>query len=277
MDMRHDGLPVAGALSSATRIDGFTPARKVRFLHHLAQVGNVRAACRAAGTTPQTAYLARRRDYAFACGWDAAMVLALDHHEQVLASFALEGVEESVWFRGELAGTRTRFDTRLFLAHLTRLDRHAENALAQRHAARFDELLALVAGERFEAGIGEIDRRGEEADPVLPCWRKDHVERVEAAWRAGRELGENDDASEEEQDARSAEFERGVCEVREMAARQWDDWEARALAGVDAALAEGEAADSRETRPGLCQQSQLVQAETDEDERGRSSHWRTRC
>lgn len=277
MDMRHDGLPVTGALSPATRIDGFTPARKVRFLHHLAQDGNVRAACRAAGTTPQSAYLARRRDHAFACGWQAAMVLALDHHEQLLAQFATEGVEESVWFRGELVGTRTRFDTRLFLAHLARLDRRGSDALAERHAARFDEVLALVAGERCDEallGCGEAD------DPLLPRWREDHVECAEAAWRAGLpsdEEADEDDACEDELDPQAAEFECTLGEVRATAAAQWDDWEARALAAVDAALAEGESADPREIPSGLCQQRQLVQPEVDEDERERIRYRPTRC
>jgi hypothetical protein len=46
----------------------------------------------------------------------------------------------------ELAGTRRRFDNRLLLAHLARLDRCVEDDAAVREAARFDELVALVAG-----------------------------------------------------------------------------------------------------------------------------------
>ncbi|MFD1958902.1 hypothetical protein ACFSHP_07045 [Novosphingobium panipatense] len=91
-----------------------------------------------------SAYLLRRRDAAFAAGWEAALVLARRHVEEVLATRALDGVEEAVWFRGELVGSRRRYDTRLLLAHLARLDRVAEETAD--HAGRFDEALALVAG-----------------------------------------------------------------------------------------------------------------------------------
>ncbi len=84
----------------------------------------------------------------FARGWNAALVLAQEASEQVLADRAIDGIEEEVWYRGELVGTRTRHDTRLFLAHLARLDRLIEEGSGVADAARFDELIALVAGEK---------------------------------------------------------------------------------------------------------------------------------
>ena len=103
----------------------WTPALKARFLHLLADAGNVRAACAAVGLSAQSAYVQRRRDAVFARGWAAALVLARDHVGQVLADRALHGVEEAVWFRGERVGVRRRFDSRLLLAHVARLDRIA--------------------------------------------------------------------------------------------------------------------------------------------------------
>ncbi|WP_067738200.1 hypothetical protein [Novosphingobium naphthalenivorans] len=132
--------------------------RKVRFLHHLAEKGDVRAACARVGMSRQSAYLLRRRDGAFAQGWQAALVLARRHAEEVLATRALDGIEEAVWFRGELVGKKRRYDTRLLLAHLARLDRMAEDAGPCED--RFDELLAMVAGERPEAHFVESGAEG---------------------------------------------------------------------------------------------------------------------
>lgn len=132
----------------------FTPDRRVRFLHFLATTGNVRRACMGVGVSPQSAYVHKRRDAAFAHGWDAALLLARDAAEEVLAERALEGVHETIFYRGEAVGSRTRFDARLLLAHLARLDRHHQEAAgAAEIAARFDDYLAeLTAGApRFEA------------------------------------------------------------------------------------------------------------------------------
>ena len=121
----------------------FTAERQVRFLHHLAHGGHVRRACARVGISPQSAYVHKRRDAAFARGWDAALVLARDAAEEVLAERALEGTHETIFYRGEAVGTRVRFDGRLLLAHLARLDkRHAEAPAAQAVAARFDDYLA---------------------------------------------------------------------------------------------------------------------------------------
>jgi hypothetical protein len=76
--------------------------------------------------SPQTAYRARRASQAFRQCWDAALVIARDHAEQVLADRALNGVEEKVFYHGEEVATRIRYDSRLLLAHLARLDRMAE-------------------------------------------------------------------------------------------------------------------------------------------------------
>ncbi len=131
----------------------FTPDRRVRFLHHLATTGNVRRACAAVGVSPQAAYVHKRRDAAFAHGWDAALLLARDAAEEVLAERALHGTQETIFYRGDAVGSRVRFDARLLLAHIARLDRHHEAALAEAApaggiAARFDEYLA----ELREAG-----------------------------------------------------------------------------------------------------------------------------
>ncbi len=103
-----------------------TPARRAAFLENLRLYGNVRLACRAASLSPQTAYRARQAEPRFLDEWDAALVIARTHVESILADRAISGVTEKVFYHGEEVATRTRYDSRLPLAHLARLDRLAE-------------------------------------------------------------------------------------------------------------------------------------------------------
>ena len=162
------------AAPSAPLPDRFTPERRAQFLAALAELGSARAACARVGISAQAAYVLRRRDAVFAAGWDGALVLARRVAEDVLAQRALDGVEEPVFYRGEQVGSRWRFDGRLLLAHLARLDRHAERAPhAAGRADRFDELIAMVAGEVPAAELlpdpaVSLPEAAEQADPVLP-------------------------------------------------------------------------------------------------------------
>lgn len=124
---------------------GWTPERKALFLDRLSVHGNARAACRAVGLSAEAAYRLRRRDPLFARGWAAAIVLGRENTIQVLGERAVEGVEEEIFYRGELIGTRRRYDSRLLLAHLARLDRIADENTAGGDAGRFDELIAAIA------------------------------------------------------------------------------------------------------------------------------------
>jgi len=186
-----------------------TPACKARFLDELSRHGNVRVAGARVGVSRSGLYLARRRDALFAAGWRAALGLARQHAEAVLAERALEGVEEPVFFRGELIAVRRRYDARLLLAHLARLDALCGDGDAEAAAGEFDRLLAAVA-----------DLPEAAAPPDCPS-REAAVER--AAFRAGaRGLGDKRTAA-----------------LLEEAAAQWDAAEAALLGAVDGVLAGG--------------------------------------
>src|SRR6478735_2788882 len=158
-------MDLSSTPASTTRHDGWTAARKARFLDALAGDGNVRAACARVGLSREAAYRLRRRDVLFARAWAAAQVQAREIVGEVLGTRAIEGIEEEVWFRGEVVGTRRRYDTRLLLAHMARLDRLAEaNPEAEADAERFDELLACIAGEPVPEELA-VD------DEVLPVDR----------------------------------------------------------------------------------------------------------
>ncbi|OJW68007.1 MAG: hypothetical protein BGO57_11600 [Sphingomonadales bacterium 63-6] len=250
------------------RKDGWSGALKVRFLDHLASKGTVRAACAAVGMSPEAAYRLRRRDGLFARGWAAALVLARDVSSDELACRALDGVEEEVWHRGEMVGTRRKYDTRLLLAHLARLDRMVEEqsdlSPSTGDAARFEDLLAaLCLEEQCRADAQSGESRGEEPAQALLPERENFI--IEARGHAWREAfhrapireGANPDGSDgpsiwDEEDGEGYYSEESL-ELREEAADQageeaaleaavhWDEWYARGRAAVDAACAEAPA------------------------------------
>ena len=233
----------------------FTPARQVRFLDVLARSGNVRLACGQAGVSHESVYRARRRDTAFAQAWDAALVLGRGAAEEALAERALNGVEESIFYRGELVGTRRRHDARLLLAHLARLDRMAGETEAGADAARFDELLAVVAGAQPDPALMAYFMLEQNEDPpFLPPTRGEHASkaardaRLESDDRwCGTTLEEMDaQYAREDAIARGEEVEPEPEPVEPEdawveAAAQWDEWHDAACAAVDAALDGGEA------------------------------------
>ena len=141
----------------------FTPALKLRFLDALAQHGNVRVAAARVGVSRSGVYLVRRRDGAFAAGWIAALGQARFHAEAVLAERALDGVEEPVFYHGEVIAVRRRFDTRLLLAHLARLDAlctaECSGQAPGGAALDFDLALARIAGPE-QPGGPELSGRG---------------------------------------------------------------------------------------------------------------------
>ena len=143
----------------------FVVERQVAFLEALATTGSVRAAARRARVSHQTCYRARRASAGFGRAWDAALVVARGAAEAKLADYAMNGVEEEVWYHGDLVGSRKRVSDRLLLAHLGRLDRMRGDERIERLAENFDAMvLRLRRGEPIE---GEDPHRDPaHADPI---------------------------------------------------------------------------------------------------------------
>src|SRR5687768_13503918 len=210
---------------SSARQDGWSPERKLRFLDRLAASGNVRAACAAVGMSRETAYALRRRDALFARGWAAALLLAREAGAERLAELATQGIEEEVWYRGELKGTRRRFDARLMLAHMARLNKLVEepDQTAARDAERFEEILACVA----EVEVPEELRVDEEPllidrESTLDMAGDEAAQDIEDAWteRAG---GDEDGELEDDDYAQyRAERAEAVAAARAAAGARWD-------------------------------------------------------
>ncbi|MCC6924542.1 hypothetical protein [Novosphingobium sp.] len=189
--------PPVGEDHSAAALDPvFTPALKVRFLDELAQHGNVRVAAGRCGVSRSGAYLARRRDADFALGWRAALVLAREHVEATLAERALDGVEEPVFYHGEVVAVRRRFDSRLLLAHLARLDALcAEDEVAWRAAERFDVVLAAASG-LVDPGVDAVEDLPSRAEAIELAARRAAGGTLARERRAAREAAARHDALE---------------------------------------------------------------------------------
>jgi hypothetical protein len=252
-------MTIHTSIERAPRHDGWTPERKTRFLDCLAEKGNVRHACSRVGLSQQAAYVLRRRDAEFARGWAAALAQAREGCAQVLAERAIDGVEEPIWYRGEQVGTRRKYDTRLLLAHLARLDKLVEAQAESPDDGRFDELLACIAGEPVPPILASDDdllpldresaaqRAGDEADfavryaaPAEVLGRSPEDEDFEDRNDEADWYDADDDEEESEIDEAAFDAFEGACIEafrlgRGQAQAQWDGWFEDACDFVDGA------------------------------------------
>ena len=156
--------PTTHIVDPATLVPDVAPEAQATFVEVLAQWGNVRAAAAQAGVSRAHLYRMRRASPEFRRMWDAALVLARPQVEEVLADRALNGIAEVVYYHGEEIATRTRYDTRLLLAHLGRLDR-VEGAQGVRIAVLdFDERV-----EALRRPPVMFEWEGEEEDVSEEC------------------------------------------------------------------------------------------------------------
>ncbi|MGU3392247.1 hypothetical protein [Sphingomonas sp. M1A8_2b] len=143
------------------RLDGWTPERQRGFLERIAEGATVDEASASVGLTPGVAYRLRRRAAggAFALGWDAAKLVARPIVAEALFHRAIAGQIERVTRPDGAVIERHRYDNRLAMALLNRLDRHAadsetSNAAARLVAADFDAFLDLVGHDAGPARAG---------------------------------------------------------------------------------------------------------------------------
>jgi hypothetical protein len=140
------------------RHDGWTPERKRLFLERFAECGVVVEACEAAGMSARSAYNLRDRDPLFAAGWDAACVMARPKLAGEVYSRAMNGVVERIYKDGLIVAERHRYDNRLTMAALGRLDQRIDRdeergAPHLRLVDRWDDYLAALAEDRREDGF----------------------------------------------------------------------------------------------------------------------------
>jgi len=154
------------------RVDGWSPFLRKLFLQVLAETGRVGTASEYTGLSRQSAYALRARDPLFAAGWDAACELARAPLADALYEKALDGVTDTITKDGAVVATRHRFDSRLSIAVLNRLDKRCDRAeeRGSRHlalVAHWDEWLTLV-GKGAEAEAAAL-LEPVPAEPVNSC------------------------------------------------------------------------------------------------------------
>ncbi|QTD56940.1 hypothetical protein [Parasphingorhabdus cellanae] len=164
----------------ATRHDGWTPEIRVKFLEALANCGHVGSAAIFVERSRTSAYSLRRRNIDFSRAWDAALLIGRDVSTDALQDRAVNGIEEEVYYQGEVVGTKRRYDNRLLLAHIARLDRMAERISVSRGAARFDEMLDAIATETDTSPLISEPTTDEIVDIIAETEAQATVQEVEA-------------------------------------------------------------------------------------------------
>lgn len=163
------------------RHDGWTPDKMRRFLERFAECGVIVEACHAAGMSGRSAYNLRDRDPLFAAGWEAAQVMARPKLADEAYSRSMNGVVERIYKDGAIVAERHRYDNRLTMAVLTRLDSRIDRAEEKGAAhlalvARWDEYLAALEEDRREDGLALLagpaaaaaEGHGQAGDRELP-------------------------------------------------------------------------------------------------------------
>jgi hypothetical protein len=140
------------------RHDGWTPEKKRLFLERFAECGILVEACEATGMSARAAYNLRDRDPLFAAGLDAAGVKARAPLADEAYSRARNGVVERIYKDGVIVAERHRYDNRLTMAVLARLDSRIDRAEEKgaAHLAvveRWEDYLDAVGEDRREDGL----------------------------------------------------------------------------------------------------------------------------
>lgn len=189
--------------TTPARRDGWTPFARRLFLEVLAETGRVSRACEYAQLTKQSAYALRARDPMFAAGWDAACELARTPLADALYERALDGTTDTITKDGEVVAERHRFDNRLSIAVLHRLDKRCDRAedLGSRHLTlvrHWDDWLRLVGkGEEQAAQAilenarhGQLGQLPESANPTGLETEEEVLDLSDRCWRDEESLGE---------------------------------------------------------------------------------------
>lgn len=143
----------------------WTPACQRAFLEELSCCGSVTLAAREVGKNPRSAYMlcCRREGSAFQLGWDAAILVSRRVVAGTLMDRAIHGYEEISIKDDDGRTTRGKFDNRLSIGLLNRLDRLAEKAaIARSHDAQVQ-----IVVQDFWAFLDLIERGGTGAAAAL--------------------------------------------------------------------------------------------------------------
>jgi hypothetical protein len=140
------------------RHDGWTPVKMQLFLQRLGECGVIVEACEAAKMSARSAYNLRDRDPLFAAGMEAARTMARGPLADEAHSRARNGVIERIYKDGLVVAERHRYDNRLTMSVLARLDARFDRAEERdaphlRLTERWDDFLTALEEDRRDDGL----------------------------------------------------------------------------------------------------------------------------
>ncbi len=91
----------------------FTPKKREKFLETLAATCNVSKSAQAVGVSTVTVYKTRRKDEAFAMEWEQAIEAGTATLEAEAMRRAFDGVDEPVFYQGEIVGHVRKYSDNL--------------------------------------------------------------------------------------------------------------------------------------------------------------------
>jgi hypothetical protein len=127
-ELPHGDRPASAAVEAMP--NGLRHPKRRAFLAAYCEVGNVSEAAKIAGVNRLAHYDWLHRDERYAELFEQAHEIACDHLESEARRRAIEGVEEPVFYHGEVCGTIRKYsDTLLiFLLKGVRPDKYRDNA-----------------------------------------------------------------------------------------------------------------------------------------------------
>lgn len=147
-------------------LTGFKRGRKARlFLVELRENGGfVGRACEAVKVSKPSVYAWRKRHSIFASAWDRVVELATEDLEKECRRRAYQGVEEPVFYQGEICGHIRKFsDTLLMFTIKARKPEYRDKITIDVNKLDSDierELAALTAGSQRSI-IGEVESKAD--------------------------------------------------------------------------------------------------------------------
>ncbi len=143
----------------------WTGACQRAFLEVLACTGSVTRATREIEKSPRAAYALRfrREGTAFRLGWDAAILVAKATLNDMLMDRAVNGYEEVTVKRDDGSTLRGKFDNKLSMGLLNRLDKISETQAVKNSQAAQVQMVV----QDFEAFLDLIENGGKGAEAAL--------------------------------------------------------------------------------------------------------------
>jgi len=128
-----------------------------KFLDELAVLPNVSRACRISGLDRVHAYRTRAKNAKFTKDWDDAFEIGLHALEDEIARRAAEGIEEPVFYKGQVCGTINRkSDALLMFAAKAAYPKKYRDQQSVEHTGPDGGPLQLEVSSSLDAKLAEI-------------------------------------------------------------------------------------------------------------------------